>query len=52
MTGRYEIIDSHHPDWRGQRWTHLGGARGALKHAVPEGRFYIWDRLTKTKVTI
>lgn len=44
MTARYEIVDSHHPDWRGMRFSTLERAERELARAVPAGRFYIRDR--------
>jgi len=46
MKGRYEIIDTHHPKWRGQRFTKLVTAQRELGHSFPPGRFVIKDRET------
>lgn len=47
MKLRYELVDSHHPDWRGQRFSTLQAARKELAASVPPGRFYVKDRETK-----
>lgn len=49
MTGRYEIQDTHHPEWRGMRFTSLERAERELARAVPAGRFIIVDRQTKSR---
>lgn len=50
MARRFEIKDSHHPQWRGQRFATLAGAEREYAHAVPKSRFYILDRETGTVV--
>jgi hypothetical protein len=47
MKGRYEIIDTHHPTWRGQRFTDKKRAEKVLAESVPPGRFVIKDRAEK-----
>lgn len=50
MKGRYELKDSHHPEWRGTRSTTLERAQKELAQSIPPGRFYIFDRETKKKI--
>lgn len=48
MKLRYELRDTHHPDWRGQRFTNRDTAFRELSQAVgPEGRFELYDRKDK-----
>lgn len=47
MTPRYELLDSHHADWRGMRFSTLERALRALAQSIPAGRFYVLDRTTK-----
>ena len=48
MTGRYEIRDNDHPDWRGQRFTSEERARAILADAVGRpGRWSLVDRATR-----
>lgn len=48
MKGRYEIKDSHHPNWRGQRFTVHYRAQRELAQAVgAPGRWLLFDRKTK-----
>ena len=47
MRGRYELYDTHHPDWRGQRFTSPERARKELAQSYPPGRFAIRDRAAK-----
>lgn len=42
----YEIIDSHHPKLRGQRFTSLDRAERELARSFPPGRFVLKDRKT------
>jgi hypothetical protein len=44
MKLRYELLDTHHPGWRGQRFTSLDRARRELAQAIPPGRFVLYDR--------
>ena len=44
VTGRYELIDSKHPAWKGQRFTSKKRALKALAESVPPGRFILVDR--------
>lgn len=44
MTGRYEVRDTVHPDWRGQRFTSLARAQRTVDESIPAGRFTIIDR--------
>ncbi len=42
---RYEIRDSHNPDFRGQRFSSLDRAEREFSQAVGEpGRWELWDR--------
>jgi hypothetical protein len=50
MKGRYELVDSHIPEWRGMRYTNLERARRELAKSWPPGRFHIFDRLTKERI--
>lgn len=50
MKLRYEMKDLHAPTLRGQRFTALERAQRELAHAVPRGRFVIYDRLTKETI--
>ena len=50
MKGRYELVDSHIPEWRGTRSTNLERAQRELARSWPPGRFYIYDRLTKERI--
>lgn len=50
MRGRFEIIDSAHRLRRGKRFASLERAERELSLAVPPGRFYIVDRLTRERV--
>lgn len=50
MIGRYELIDSHHPDWRGARFTNLARAVRELAASQPAARFYLFDRLTRERI--
>jgi len=48
MRLRYELRDTHHPDWRGQRFTNRDAAFRELAQAVgDEGRFELYDREDK-----
>ena len=47
---RYELRDTHHPDWRGQRFTELDRARREKDQSIPPGRFIIIDRQTREEV--
>ena len=49
MKGRYEIVDTHHPKWRGMRFTSLERAEKELAQSVPPGRFVIRDRAKENK---
>lgn len=51
MTGRYEIKDSVHPTWRGARRTSLEAAIREVELSFPKGRFYIYDRLMKERIS-
>ena len=50
MTGRYEIRDRENPRARGYRFTALDRAQRELAHAVPAGRWFIYDRQTGEEV--
>lgn len=43
---RYEIRDTHNPQWRGQRFSTEERARRELGHAYPPGRWELVDRTT------
>lgn len=43
---RYEIRDTHNPQWRGQRFSTEDRARRELGHAYPPGRWELIDRTT------
>ena len=48
---RYELVDSHHPEWRGMRFTSLQRAQHELDRSVPQGRFHLIDRQTKEVIS-
>jgi hypothetical protein len=50
MSARYELVDTHHPEWRGQRFNSLDRARKARDEAWPPGRFVLIDRTTQREV--
>lgn len=50
MKLRYELVDTHHPEWKGQRFTALERARRALERSVPPGRFKLIDRQTNERI--
>jgi len=50
MRLRYELKDSHHPTWRGQRFTNLERAIREHERAVPPGRFHLIDRKTGERI--
>ena len=43
---RWELKDTVHPDWRGQRFSSRERAEKELAQAVPPGRFVLVDRET------
>jgi hypothetical protein len=47
---RYELVDSHHPDWRGMRFSDLERARKELERSHPPGRFFLKDRQTGERI--
>lgn len=51
MNRRYEIRDAYNPTARGMRFSNFENAWKELSHAVPAGRWYIWDRQDKVKVS-
>ena len=50
MKLRYELIDTHHPEWKGQRFTSIMRAQRELDRSVPPGRFRLIDRQTKERI--
>jgi hypothetical protein len=47
----FEIVDRHHPEWHGQRFSQLWRARSEWRSSFPRARFWIKDRRTGADVT-
>lgn len=51
-SSRYELKDSHYPEWRGMRFSSLDRAIKELRMSVPPGRFFIYDRQERKRVNV
>ena len=51
MTKRYELIDTHHPEWKAGRFNSLPHAKRELNASYPPGRFVLIDRETGETVS-